>query len=702
MRFLKVIIILSLISSMPLVSMDPPRHTKNPATKEDIRDFFQCIYRGHLGKIEKYLSEGMSANVLNSAKNPALFCAAERGHLDVVKKLVLSGASINARNKSNYTALHAAASAGHAKIVRFLLESGADKTLTVHSHTALDFARMHSRADVVNILQENNSNPVAQVDRHGNRIPIVHNQVPNSVLSPLAQQIRNVLGSNDGPTQSEVPAAARIHQVQSTLMETPASKKAKNHAAINQDLITQFFQAAIAGDLTTINRLLASEMPVDTRFENCTALFIGAAGGHLPVVERLLQAGADSNARNGDRQWTALHAAAFVGHGNIIAALLRAGADRNAVTLDNHTALYLATRNDILQSIYAPGTSQEEPAPNLSTHSLDEALQSETPDNVPHNDHRVIPAAALKKILLCSEKDKELFDAVKTGNSEAVLTALSRGANLTAHYENAMSALHYAARENKTNLIELLLARGIEVNIRDSRNRTPLHFAVFNGHADIVRVLLTAGADPNAEDNEGRTSLHYIAKTKIFDAQIAENLLNAGAKIDQNKHGGITPLYSACALGTVEIIRFLLDHGADTTRATQDGFTPLHVAANQNYLDIVGIVLRAGASKDAKAKSGLTAFDLAQKKGHTAIALLLKLAGAKVSDESHDDGKTLSAEEAAELEDFAPLRITRENPDERHPTNGHEQVPEAQRAENLPQAQGPQVGRKRIFFDDGK
>ena len=71
------------------------------------------------------------------------------------------------------------------------------------------------------------------------------------------------------------------------------------------------------------------------------ALHSAAAGGSTEVVERLLQAGADPNARQRGG-YTPLHAAAAAGRLDMLRALLSHGADPSAVTDDGKTARELA------------------------------------------------------------------------------------------------------------------------------------------------------------------------------------------------------------------------------------------------------------------------------------------------------------------------------------------------------------------------
>jgi ankyrin repeat protein len=115
--------------------------------------------------------------------------------------------------------------------------------------------------------------------------------------------------------------------------------------------------AAEGGHLEVVERLLAAKADVNARAadENGrTALRAAAEGGHLEVVERLLAAKADVNAPAGE--WdgrTALQAAAEGGHLEVVERLLAAKADVNAPAADDNgrTALQAAAEGGHLEVV---------------------------------------------------------------------------------------------------------------------------------------------------------------------------------------------------------------------------------------------------------------------------------------------------------------------------------------------------------------
>mmetsp|Transcript_97916 Transcript_97916/g.224541 ORF Transcript_97916/g.224541 Transcript_97916/m.224541 type:complete len:147 (+) Transcript_97916:84-524(+) len=89
-------------------------------------------------------------------------------------------------------------------------------------------------------------------------------------------------------------------------------------------------EAAVAGDVEACREILAEDWcDVNIRdFFRRSPLIHAAMGGHLEVVEVLVEAGADLHCK--DRAgWTALHWAAFEADASMVAKLLALGADEN-------------------------------------------------------------------------------------------------------------------------------------------------------------------------------------------------------------------------------------------------------------------------------------------------------------------------------------------------------------------------------------
>ena len=55
--------------------------------------------------------------------------------------------------------------------------------------------------------------------------------------------------------------------------------------------------------------------------------------------------------------------------------------------------------------------------------------------------------------------------------------------------EHRFSLLHWAAREGRANIVDMLLMRGARINATNMGDDTALHLAASHGHLDIVRMV---------------------------------------------------------------------------------------------------------------------------------------------------------------------------------------------------------------------
>ena len=103
-------------------------------------------------------------------------------------------------------------------------------------------------------------------------------------------------------------------------------------SALTSDTLAQdgqLYDAAKAGDLEQVQRLLGQGMNIDSPGRNAeTPLLVASLQGHTAVVDWLLAHNADTHARN-QGGFTPLHAAAYGGHRDIAELLIAKGADVN-------------------------------------------------------------------------------------------------------------------------------------------------------------------------------------------------------------------------------------------------------------------------------------------------------------------------------------------------------------------------------------
>ena len=111
-----------------------------------------------------------------------------------------------------------------------------------------------------------------------------------------------------------------------------------------------------------------------------------------------------------------------------------------------------------------------------------------------------------------SEVNKQLIEAAKQGNAEAVKALLERGANVNAQDKQGWTALMYAAQNECIEVVKVLLDSNADVNEQNAHGWTALMNAAFCGHVDftgVIRELLEQSADVNLQNTDGRKAIDY-------------------------------------------------------------------------------------------------------------------------------------------------------------------------------------------------
>ena len=104
-----------------------------------------------------------------------------------------------------------------------------------------------------------------------------------------------------------------------------------------------------------------------------------------------------------------------------------------------------------------------------------------------------------------------------------------------------------------------------------------------------ARDFLGKGADPNGYcDDAGWFPLHYSA---FYDnKEIAEALVQHGARGDVVTHRGILPLHLAALARRTEVLPVLLGVTRDKNKQDHDGDTALHMAVTNNATEAVRLL----------------------------------------------------------------------------------------------------------------
>ena len=215
-----------------------------------------------------------------------------------------------------------------------------------------------------------------------------------------------------------------------------------------------------------------------------------------------------------------------------------------------------------------------------------------------------------------ADRGAQLFDAIRKGDAAEVRALLTADPKLAdARNQDGASPALWAVYTRHAELAPIVLAgrepdffeacalgrqelvaQGLRQDRKliESYSRdgfTPLGLAVFFGHLEIARTLVASGADVN------RPSRNSIR---------------------------VSPLHSAVASGSIQLLDLLLSNGAAPNAVECLEATPLHSAAASGNREMIEKLLAAGADRQRKTKDGKTAAELARQYGHPELAAELE------------------------------------------------------------------------------
>ncbi|KAJ5234999.1 uncharacterized protein N7469_004167 [Penicillium citrinum] len=540
-------------------------------------------YNGQTKVAEYLMQNDASFQILNLEGNSPWHSAVMNSRPEIIRLFVRERFETYAKNNDGYTPLGLAIIEGHLELIKLFLQSGA-RIKEKKAECCLNLAVIAGKTETVQLLLKGSTGFVAASKSCRISALVLAAAFGRQVIFHLlAETIGCDVKNEDGLTPLIIAAATgQQEMVEYLLLGTHLNDVvvADSSSEFASDAISCLLRprSVITGgeilelgsphsrQLFPHSRLQSSKPLNDYGF---TPLDAACRTGRLPIVQLLLQHGADPNVAN-LTGFIPLHQAIYGIHPETVRLLLETGSDPYAVNIKGMTPLHCAAVGgdiDIIKSLLELGAT----------------LQSDsTGRNALHKCARYGHIEALKLLLAKFDKDANesnrfgvtlLHAAAENGSIDTVKFLVRKGANVNAASIDKWTPLHNAASKGHIDIVAFLIDNGASINIKSGSGITPLHDAASTGQTSTIKFLLNRGAHLNELSSQHETPLYLAVRHGHFHA--AQLLLKRNPDLTVKTNENEITLQRAIASGSIEISRLLLEKGADRHFYDHMRLTPL-------------------------------------------------------------------------------------------------------------------------------
>jgi len=474
-----------------------------------------------------------------------LHVAAERGYAAVVRTLVKAGADANATTGRGTTALMLAASAGDTDALTALLDAGAQPNAreTERGHTALMFAAAANRVPAVKLLLARGADPA------------IATKVTD--LSALSRDGANPEGrtlANTAAGASTTTAPVRQAPRPAPAANAPRPRVAGldrqyffNELVHAQGGMAPLHFAARQGYADVALALIDAGVDVNLlkAGDQASPLLVATVNGHFDLASTLLDRGANPNlaAENGvaplfavlNLRWAQeagypqpwAHLDQKTGYLAYMKKLLDTGADPNARLTKK---VWYSGYNFDLSGLDEVGATpfwraaygaDVDAMKLLVSYGADPWIPTVKPPGRPRTGdadiRQMVDVSGMPEIPVGGPGIPALLAATGVGYSEGFAANSHRYSP-----GGLLAAVKYMVEE-----------LGMDVNVRDHEGNTALHHAASRGDNEMIQYLVSKGADPKVVNREGQTTVDMangpVQRTQPFPETI-KLLEGMGAK----------------------------------------------------------------------------------------------------------------------------------------------------------------------------
>ena len=401
---------------------------------------------------------------------------------------------------------------------------------------------------------------------------------------------------------------------------------------------TPLFYAILANNEVIIDLLLKRGAEVNHRDDQLfSPLALACQNGSLPIVKKLIQAGADPNQRITINHITAVYLAAAKKQPLIVQYLLAHGASPMIPGQEGFYLIHMLAKaglDHLIRLVVSRGTSVDLPdhhghdarhcaarsgqtktlalllsLQNASLTKEDGASLLGLASANGHEEtvrwlfaHGVIPS--LENTGLCSP-----FALAALGTNPSAILPLYAPYKVSEAPASVRTALLGAIRMDRLDSVQTIYSHVISVNSELANGDTGLHFAARFGALHCTQWLLSHGADPLLPCESGETAIELAAANSSWE-QFRSLFAFQQPMINRRYTRGETLAHIAAKAGNIRHLSLLVAEQVNLDIGDNQGCTPLYRVAETGNEPMIRFLLACGANPSIRSKSGIAPIDV--------------------------------------------------------------------------------------------